>query len=182
MSLAFWKNVSPLIKRIITIIIVFIFAVTITAVGTLTSIEKQEADELTKEFNQTINTLEEKNLMLQYIFGNNFMLTLIMFVPFAGFIFGGYVLYNTGFVIAAISMSEGIHPTLNFLLLFLTPVAWLEFAVYSTAMAESIWLTRRILQRKGKHELVNAAKFISICAITLLAAAILETILIYLVS
>lgn len=178
MSLTFWKSSSPLMKRIITIIIVFICAVVITAIGTLTPMEQQEANELSNELNQLVDTLKENGVLLQYIFGNNFMLALLMFVPIAGLIFGGYVLYNTGVVIAAIAMSKGFHPTLIFLVLFITPIAWLEFIAYSIAMSESVWLTRRLLQRRGKHELINAAKFISICTVILLISAIVETVMI----
>jgi hypothetical protein len=178
MNLTFWKNFSPFMKRIVTVIMVFVFAVVITTVGTLTPIRMQEANELSNELNRSIEMLKESGSLLQYIFGNNFMIALLMFVPIVGLIFGGYVLYNTGIVIAAIAITEGFHPTLAFLILFLTPIAWLEFVAYSTAMAESIWLTRRLLQRRGKHELTNTAKFIAICAVVLLVAAIIETALI----
>lgn len=178
MRWTFWENASPLTRRVMTIIILFIIAVFIVAMGTLTPMSKHEAGELDNELNKSINTLEENGLILQYIFGNNFMIALFMFVPIVGLIFGGYVLYNTGVVIAASAIANDLNPTLALLLLFFIPVAWLEFAAYSTAMAESIWLTRRIFQRRGKHELVNATKFISICAILLLLAAIIETALI----
>ncbi|MEM3700607.1 MAG: stage II sporulation protein M [Candidatus Bathyarchaeia archaeon] len=182
MSLEFWKTASPLVKRIITIAIVFVFAVIVTTVGTWTPIEKQEADEIGNEMNQTINSLIANNALVQYIFGNNFMFTLLMFVPIIGVAFGAYVLYNTGAVIAAIAISNEVSPALSLIALFLTPIAWLEFIAYSTAMAESIWLTYRLWQRRGKHELINACKFISVCAVILLVAAIIEAAMIYSVS
>jgi len=61
-----------------------------------------------------------------------------------------------------------------FLFLFAFPFTWLEFLAYSTAFAESVWLTWRIIQHKGKKELVNTCIFISICAVMLLVAAIVE--------
>ncbi|MGB9777887.1 MAG: stage II sporulation protein M [Candidatus Bathyarchaeales archaeon] len=179
MSLEFWKSASPLVRRIITIAIVFIFAVIITTVGTWTPIEEHEAKEIDDAMNQTVNSLMANNALVQYIFGNNFMFTLIMFVPIIGVAFGAYVLYNTGAVIAAIAISNQIPPALSLIALFLTPVAWLEFIAYSTAMAESIWLTYRIWRRRGKHELINACKFISVCAVILLVAAIIEAAMIY---
>lgn len=178
MSLIFWKKASPLRKRILAIIVVFVISVALTIAGTLTPIDEEEANAINDDLNQTVNSLKEQGALLQYIFGNNFMLTLIMFVPFFGPLFGGYVFYNTGTVIAAVAIAEHFPPTLTFLALFLTPIAWLEFLAYSIAIAESVWLIRRILQRRGKHELVNASKFLLICAIILFAAAIIETILI----
>lgn len=179
MSLEFWKNASPLIRRIMMIVIVFIFAIIVTAAGTFTPIEQQEANEINNELNQTLGSLKANGTALQYIFGNNFMLALLMFVPVIGIIFGAYVLYSTGAVIAAIAISNQFPPTLSLIALFLTPVAWLEFIAYSTAMAESIWLTTRLWQRRGRREIIHACKFISICAIILLVAAIIETVMIY---
>jgi uncharacterized membrane protein SpoIIM required for sporulation len=182
MSLDFWKNASPLVRRIMTIIITFIFAIIITAAGTLMPIEETEAKDISNELNQTSNSLRANNVLLQFIFGNNFMLTLIMFVPIIGVIFGAYVLYSTGVVIGAIAISNQFPPALSLIALFLTPIAWLEFMAYSTAMAESVWLARRLWQRRGKHEIINACKFISVCAVILLVSAIIETIMIYSVS
>jgi hypothetical protein len=147
----------------------------ITAAGALTPVEEQEAIETSRELEQTVNWLKEKNLLLNFIFGNNFLITLIMFIPFAGPIVGGYVFYNTGVLIAALAVARNAPPIIVLLLLFLTPVAWLEFLAYSIAIAESVWLVRRILQRKAKRELVNASLFISICAVLLAVAAVTET-------
>ncbi|MGB9713370.1 MAG: stage II sporulation protein M [Candidatus Bathyarchaeales archaeon] len=178
MSLGFWKEASPRNKRIISIITVFAASLIITTAGVLTPVEEHEAIETSNDLEQTINWLKEKNLLLYFIFGNNFMITLIMFIPIIGPLFGGYVFYNTGVVISALATAQNAPPTLVFFLLFLTPVAWLEFLAYSTAIAESIWLVRRILQRRGKNELINASLFISICALLLAVAAVIETVMI----
>jgi hypothetical protein len=69
---------------------------------------------------------------------------------------------------------ENISPVLAFVALFLAPVAWLEFLAYSAAIAESVWLVRRMLQGRGKHEIVNTCKFISLCAVLLAVSAIIE--------
>ena len=79
---------------------------------------------------------------------------------------------------SAIATNGGYPSILAFVALFLTPVAWIEYAAYSTAMAESIWLFRRLMQRLGLRELRNTAIFISICAVLLVVGAIVETALI----
>jgi hypothetical protein len=90
----------------------------------------------------------------QHLFSEQFH-----FVPFifhthvAGPFFGCYVLYSTGVVIAAESISAGIHPMFSCLLLFIFPFTWLEFLAYSTAFAQSVWLTWRIIQHKGEESL-----------------------------
>jgi hypothetical protein len=105
---------------------------------------KQEADQI----NQQISDLRD-NISVQYIFGNNLLICLIMFIPAVGPIFGFYALYNTGAAIEAqiiASSTTGISPLLAFFVLFLFPFTWLEFISYSTAFAESVWLIRRSMQ------------------------------------
>jgi len=169
MAFSFWEKFPSKIKRILTIVAFFLISMMVTMAGVLTPLSHEDADSI----NQELDKLRE-NISVQLIFGNNFMLCLAMFVPIAGPIFGFYVLYSTGVVIAAQSIVQGVPPPLTFLILLIFPFAWLEFIAYSTALAESIWLTWRIIQRKGKKELVNACILISISAVMLLAAAIIE--------
>lgn len=178
MSLEFWKKSSPMRRRIITILVIFVAIVILTAVATLAPVNETQAHETYNDLNQTVNDLKHSNSLLQFIFGNNFELTLIMFVPFIGPIFGFYVLFNTGVVLESSAIAQNLPPMLSYVALFLTPVVWLEFAAYSTAMAGSLWLSARIIQNRAKHELTNTAKFIAICAVLLLIGAIVETVLI----
>jgi hypothetical protein len=169
LAYSFWRNAPTKIKRILTIAAFFVLSIIVTVAGVLTPLSHEEASEIEKELEEI-----QENVNIQLIFGNNFMICLAMFVPVAGPILGSYVLYNTGVVIAATSVVEGLPSLLVFLFLFAFPFTWLEFLAYSAAFAESIWLTWRIIQRKGKKELVNACILISICAVMLLTAAIVE--------
>jgi len=171
----FWKGLPPRTKRIMTIAVFFLIALIVSAIGTLTPLTAEEASAVSTDYNQTMDALHAMSPLgkVTLIFGNNFMLCLLAFVPIVGIIFELYVLYSTGVVVAAISFNT-MNPLLAFLLLFVFPVAWLEFLAYSMGMAESFWLTRRIFQHRGRRELVNTCKFISITAVTLLAAAIME--------
>ena len=147
-----------------------------TCVGTLTPLSKQEAEEI----NQDLENLRE-NISVQYIFGNNLLICLVMFIPIVGPIFGLYALYNTGVVIEAqivAASSTGLSPILVFFVLFLFPFTWLEFISYSTAFAESVWIIRRFTQRLGRREIKNAAVLIAIVTILLLIGAVIETVLI----
>jgi hypothetical protein len=141
-------------------------------------INAQEAEQISSDLDQTVNSLSENGALMQYIFGNNFFICLLMFVPIVGPILGCYILFNTGNVIGAIAIAGNYPLIVAFVALFLTPVAWLEFAAYSVSMSESIWLFRRILQGRGKREFKNACLFITICAVLLLVGAITETALI----
>lgn len=169
MAYNFWRNAPTKIKRILTIAAFFLLSIIITVAGVLTPLSNEEASEIEKELEGI-----QENVNVQLIFGNNFMICLAMFVPIAGPIFGSYVLHNTGIVIAATSVSEGLPSLLVFTFLFAFPFTWLEFLAYSIAFAQSVWLTWRMIQHKGRKELVNTCVLISICAVMLLIAAIVE--------
>ncbi len=176
MALDFWKKTSSKRKRIITIIVFFLIGVIATSIGTISPLSQQEAQQI----NQDLENLRS-NVSVQYIFGNNLLICLVMFVPVVGPIFGLYALYNTGIVVEAQIMAgstTGISPILAFLLLFIFPFTWLEFISYSTAFAESFWIIRRLGQGLGKREIKNAAILIAIVTILLLIGAIIETVLI----
>ena len=96
-----------------------------------------------------------------------------MFVPLIGPIIGFIILGNTGLALGAIASVQGYPVWIELLSLVLTPVFWLEFTAYSTAIAEGIWLTRRLTQRRWR-ELKNTAILIGICAAILIISAITE--------
>ncbi len=141
----------------------------------------QDAQQISDDLNQTVTTLGNEGALVPYIFGNNLLICLLMFVPVIGPILGLYIMFNTGTVIGAIATAGGYSPALALVALFITPIAWIEFAAYSTAMTESIWLFRRFLQgwRVGLHELrKNTTLFVAIAAVLLAVGAIVETALI----
>lgn len=173
MAFNFWRNAPTKIKRILTIATFFLLSIIITVAGTLTPLSLEEANEIEQQLEEM-----RESINVQLIFGNNFMICLATFIPIAGPIFGCYVLYNTGVVIAAESITQGLSPLIVLVFLFVFPFTWLEFLAYSVAFAESVWLTWRIIRRKGKKEIVDACILISICAVMLLAAAIIEMALI----
>ncbi|MGB9853454.1 MAG: stage II sporulation protein M [Candidatus Bathyarchaeales archaeon] len=154
----------------------FLLSFIVTIAGVLTPLSTKEAEEINKEMEQMQESVSNAGAFrgTAFIFGNNFMLCLLFFIPIAGPFFGCYVLYSTGVVIAAQSISASIHPVLTLLLLFIFPFTWLEFLAYSAAFSQSVWLTWRIIQHKARREFVNTCIMISICAIMLLAAAIVE--------
>jgi uncharacterized membrane protein SpoIIM required for sporulation len=174
----FWTDASSFNKRLITIALVFIAAMIAMGLSTLTPMSSQDAENTFNELNQTVTTLKDNGLSLQYIFGNNLMITVMMFMPFIGPLIGFYVFYNTGVVIGAQSIHFHVHPLAGFAVLWLTPVAWLEFVSYSTAIAASLWLSWRLMHNGARHELGNTSKFFSVCTLILLLGAIIETLMI----
>lgn len=181
MILDFWINSSTRRKRILSTIAVLMLALLMTVIGSLMPISAEEAEQINSDLNQTVSTLSENGALMPYIFGNNLFICLLMFIPVVGPLLGCYILFNTGTVIGAIAAAEGYPVALAFIALFITPVAWLEFAAYSVSMGESVWLFRRILQGRAKHEFRNACLFITLCVALLLVGAIVETALISIV-
>ncbi len=100
-----------------------------------------------------------------------------MFVPIIGPVLGLLIMFDTGTLTAAIATSQGI-PALLALAITFIPIGFIEFTAYSTAMAESVWLFRRLLQGRRLRELRNAAVFVGICSVILALSALLETALI----
>ena len=183
MALNFWRKAPPKIKRILAIAMFFLFSIIITVAGILTHLNEEEINILGEGLEETQRVVDSlsKSQQVSFIFGNNFMISLAGFIPIAGPIFECYVLYSTGVVLSAYTAyDETIQasPLTLFFLLFLFPFTWLEFAAYSTAIAGSIWLTWRIIHHKGKREIKNTCILISICAVMLLVAAMIEAALI----
>jgi hypothetical protein len=174
MSLGIWRNASAKRKRILSTIAIFIIALIVTVVGSLMPVDPQQARQINNDLNQTVTAAQQNGTLVQSIFSNNFMITLIMFVPVLGPVFGFYTLFSTGTAINAIAIAQGYPLFLVLFSLVLTPVFWLEFAAYSTALTESIWLFRRILQGRGLRELKNLGILVAVCAGLLFLGAVIE--------
>ncbi|MEJ5327797.1 MAG: stage II sporulation protein M [Candidatus Bathyarchaeia archaeon] len=182
MILDMWKNASPKRKRIYSVIAVFVFAVIITLVGSFVPVDAEQARQISEKLNQTLTTARESEMLMQYIFGNNFFICLIMFIPVVGPLFGFFVLFSTGAAASAVAAAQGFPSIIALIALVITPVFWLEYAAYSTAMAMSVWLFRRILQGRGRQEFRNTCLFITLCAVLLVIGAVVETALITLAT
>jgi uncharacterized membrane protein SpoIIM required for sporulation len=183
LSIALWTRTSSRRKRLLSIAAAFVVAVAVTVLGSLTPISQQDAEQINNDLNQTTTTLSAQGALTQFIFGNNLFICLVMFIPLVGPVVGLYIMFNTGTVVGAIATSGGYPPALAFIALVITPVFWLEFAAYSIAMAESIWLFRRSMQRRFLSELRrNTTLFIAIATVILAVSAFIETALISLVA
>lgn len=161
-------------KRIYFISFIFAIAFLITVIGAFIPVTGQDAQSRYNDVNQTLQENPTFVGRTIAIFQNNFIICLLMFVPVLGVVLGMGILFNTGLSLSAISYVQHYPSWLGLLSLVLTPVFWLEFAAYSIAMAESIWLTRRLLQGRWR-EVKNTAILIGICAAILIVGAVVET-------
>jgi hypothetical protein len=181
LNLPFWNNASPKQKRVYSILLVFLVAVLALIIGSLTTLSHSQAQYISDTLNQTLNENRVNNTLIQHIFINNFIICLLMFIPLAGAGLGLYILYNTGVALSAIASIQGYPAYSGILNLVVTPIFWIEFAAYAIAMAQSIWLFRRMLQGRW-GELKWTSVFIGVCALLLVVGAVVETWLITVVG
>jgi len=151
-----------------------VIAIFLLLLGSLVRLSPQDAKQLTNSLNQTFPSNQSSVTLAGSIFLHNLYICLLMFVPVIGPILGFLSFFVTGIGLNAIASVQGYPPFLALLILAITPHTWLEFASYSIAITESIWLFRRLLQGRWR-ELKNTAILIGLCTILLLFAAIVET-------
>lgn len=163
------------LKRALIFASILMASIAMTFVGTLAQVDRSEAEKVGEE----VKAIIKHTPLIPYIFGNNLMHCLLMFVPLLGLIYGMFVMYNTGVVIKMLSVALlQAEAYIAFFSLFLLPHAWIEYVVYSIAMSQGLWLIRAALKGEFKREVSHTYKWVTICAIALLIAAVIETILI----
>ena len=145
----------------------------LTVIGSYIPISHQDAQTISSNLNSTLNEQKANGNLTEYIFFNNFEICLLMFIPIIGVALGFAILFNTGIALGAIASTQGYPIGLGLLSLVITPVFWLEFTAYSIAIAESIWLTRRLMQHRWL-EVKNTAILIAACAGILIVGAVVE--------
>jgi len=178
-ALPFWRNSSVKKKRLYAFLFVFVLSIVVTFAGTLVPLTDEEANLLSDKVNQTLSENGTLASLSVAIFVNNFSICLLMFIPVVGAAFGVFVLFSTGMSISALSMVQGISPIFALLALMLTPIFWIEFVAYSWGMSESIWLFRRLSQKRWWH-IAWTIMFIGVTAALLAIGAVVEAWLILL--
>jgi hypothetical protein len=182
---SFWREASPKRKRIYSIVFMLVLAIATTLLGTIVPISDEYAKQIYDSLNQTVITNTTNGTLIPYIFLNNFLLCLAMFIPLAGAVFGLFVMLNTGIALgaslrlqSAIATSAAvpnISPTIAILGLVGVGLTFLfEYVSYSIGISESIWLFRRLTQHRWR-ELKNTGILIGIVAALLITAALVET-------
>jgi len=176
LDLSFWTKASARRKRIYSAMFVFMVALIILAIGSSIPISSQTAKGIYNQLNQTVSQNQASGTLTQYIFLNNFRICLIFFIPVFGPLVGVISFVTTGYAIGAESQVLGLPPILYVFLELLSPVFWIEFTAYSIAITESIWLFRRLMQKRI-WELKNTLILIGVCAALLAVGAVIESML-----
>jgi hypothetical protein len=188
----FWKNVSGRRKRIYLALFIFVIAIIATVAGFFVPPSLKDAQIIEQQLNQTITQSQASGTLALRIFVNNFGLCLLMFIPLVGAGFGLVVLFSTGQAFRAALMVQSSSAlntatTANFtittviLTLVLIGATFLcEYISYSIGISESLWLFRRLLQRRWREVKVTVI-LIGIVALLLTVGAIVETLALSLV-
>lgn len=101
MVIEYWKQSTPRRKRLLAIGASFLLFICLATAGVLTPLSAQDAQTRNNDLEQTQQEVQNMPLTsgALYIFRNNFVISLITFIPFGGPFFGGFVMYNTGLAI-----------------------------------------------------------------------------------
>jgi hypothetical protein len=137
-------------------------------IGTSVTLDESTSTLLKEQFQNKI-----KNIDSVGIFFNNFLISILMFIPGIGIAFGLFSGFSTGniFMILTRDLPIQIPP----LLVFLTIFGIMELVSYGIAISRSYMLLIRIIKRSNvKESLIHAGIEIGIVAIILLFSAIIE--------
>ena len=182
----FWIQASPRRKRIYSAIFVFALTLLAMAAGFAVPVSPEFAQEIYNQLNQTVTEGNATGTLAPAIFLNNFLLCLAMFIPLAGIGIGLFIMFSTGLAFRAVlemQLAMGVSTTTPVSFDFSTAILALalvgitfvaEFVSYTIGMTESVWLFRRLTQRRWR-ELKITAKLIGVVALLLTIGAIVET-------
>jgi len=137
-------------------------------IGTSVTLDESTSTLLKEQFQNKI-----KNIDSVGIFFNNFLISILMFLPGIGIAIGLFSGFSTGniFMILTRDLPIQIPP----LLVFLTIFGIMELVSYGIAISRSYLLLIRILKRCNiKESLIHTGIEIGIVAIILLFSAIIE--------
>jgi len=156
------------------------------AAGFAVPVSPEFALEIYNQLNETVTEGNATGTLAPAIFRNNFLLCLAMFIPLAGFGIGLFIMFSTGLAFRAVleaqlAMGVSSAPPVSFdfstaiLALTLVGITFVaEFVSYTIGMTESVWLFRRLTQRRWR-ELKITAILIGVVALLLTIGAIVET-------
>jgi hypothetical protein len=155
-------------RRILYLLVGIIAFLIFFTIGTLVTFDESTSQELKQQFQKKI-----KNIDSLGIFFNNFLISILMFIPGIGIAFGLFSGFSTGniFVIITRDLPIQIPP----LLVFLTIFGIMELVSYGIAISRSYLLLINIIKRTNiKENLIYAGIEIGIVSIILFVSAIIE--------
>src|SRR6188472_627950 len=137
-------------------------------IGTSVTLDESTSTLLKEQFQNKIKNIDSVGIFL-----NNFLISVLMFLPGIGIAFGLFSGFSTGNIFMIIT--RGLPIQVPPLLVFLTIFGIMELVSYGIAISRSYLLLIHVLKRSRiKENLVHTAIEIGIVAIILLFSAIIE--------
>jgi hypothetical protein len=155
-------------RRIIYLLVGILVFIVFFTIGTFVTFDESTSQLLKEQFQNKIKNIDSTGIFL-----NNFLISILMFVPGIGIVFGLFSGFSTGniFVIITRDLPIQIPP----LLVFLTIFGIMELVSYGIAISRSYLLLISMLKRTNiKENLIYAGIEIGIVAIILFFGAIIE--------
>jgi len=163
-------------KRALIFFGVLLLSIFVTFIGLMECIPLAEAQNIRERYAAIDEFMLD--IGIPYIFGNNLIICLFMFIPLLGLINGFFVLYRTGRVIATLSIYSGVDPLVTYSILWTEYLhTSLEYIASALALSEGIILSYYLLRYKWrglKLEAKNVPIILSCCVLILFFAAIME--------
>lgn len=156
-------------QRLFFFFIAMLFFLALFQLGFSIKIDKPFSEELSKNFIEQIRDINEIGIFL-----NNLKIALVMFIPLAGIVIGGFSAFSTGLIFNSITnLSNVQYP--NPLIVFLTPFGILELVSYGIGLSRGgIFLCEILKRRISKKSIVHLLVEIVLVSIMLFIGALIE--------
>src|ERR671923_1478658 len=155
-------------RRIVYLLVGILVFIIFFTIGTFVTFDESASQLLKEKFQNKIKNIDSIGIFL-----NNFLISILMFAPGIGIVFGLFSGFSTGniFVIITRDLPIQIPP----LLVFLTIFGIMELVSYGIAISRSYLLLISMLKRSNiKENLIYTGIEIGIVAIILFFSAIIE--------
>ena len=130
-------------NRIVLFFILMAIFSAVFAISAETTLPEEEVEMIMEEFESMVEGIDAFGIFL-----HNTALSLPMFIPGFGIIWGMFSAFSTGIAFAAIkSMNPLLEQIPALSILFMTPFGLMEVAAYSIAMSRSYMLIHKIIKR-----------------------------------
>ena len=155
-------------NRIVSFFVLMAIFSAVFAISAETTLPEEEVEMIMEEFESMVEGIDAFG-----IFVHNTALSLPMFIPGFGIIWGMFSAFSTGLAFAAIkSMNPLLEQIPALSILFMTPFGLMEVAAYSIAMSRSFILIHKIIKKVSIRSdiLVTLVEIIIVVGLLLVGA------------
>ena len=130
-------------NRIVSFFVLMVIFSAVFAISAETTLPEEEVEMIMEEFESMVEGIDAFGIFL-----HNTALSLPMFIPGFGIIWGMFSAFSTGIAFAAIkSMNPLVEQIPALSILFMTPFGLMEVAAYSIAMSRSYIFIHKIVKK-----------------------------------